>query len=278
MYQRLLYIFCAFASIAFTGCEEIITIDINQAPTQLVIDGLVTDQDTIHMVHITTSTDFDGNGAQDIVNASVEVSDNLGNVYNYTHNPEGSDSLQGYYFSDQKFAGEDYAIYNLRVSHNNQLFNASDTLRPITTIDSLLIRVDDDAIDDSESDGKIYQVLLYAQEPQETIDFYYFKFYRDGVIESDENNIYVFDDQVLGSTLDGLPSPVLFREGELAGVEIYSLTRAQFVYFTDMANLLNNDGGMFSPPPANPRTNLTGGALGLFQVSGISSASILIVP
>ena len=278
MYQRLLYILCAFASITIMGCEEIITIDVNQAPTQLVIDGLVTDQDTIHMVQITTSTDFEGNGSQDVINASVEVSDNLGNVYNYTHNPEGSDSLQGYYFSDQKFAGQEYAIYSLSVSHNSELYNASDTLRPITNIDSLLIRVDTEALDDEENDGKIYQVLLYAQEPQETIDFYYFKFYRDSLIEADDNSIYVFDDKVLGSTLDGLPSPVLFREGELAAVEIYSLTREQFVYFTDMANLLNNDGGMFSPPPANPRTNLSGGALGLFQVSGISSASILIVP
>jgi hypothetical protein len=59
-------------------------------------------------------------------------------------------------------------------------------------------------------------------------------------------------------------------------VEIYSLTREQFVYFTDLANILNSDGGMFSPPPANPRSNISGGALGLFQVSGISRASILI--
>jgi len=64
----------------------------------------------------------------------------------------------------------------------------------------------------------------------------------------------------------------------LATVELYSLTRVQYIYFSDLANILNNDGGMFSPPPANPRSNLSGGALGLFQVSSVSRASILIVP
>ena len=229
------------------------------------------------MVRITRSADFNGNEVDIVADAIVEVSDNLGNVFNYTHNPEGYDSLQGYYFSDQKYAGQEYAIFQLNVTVDNQLFSASDTLRPITTIDSLSIQLDDDAVKDSENEGKIYQVILYAKEPQETVDFYYFKFYRDGILDNDsDGNVFVFDDKVLGGSLDGLPSPILFREGELAGVEIYSLTREQFVYFTDLANILNSDGGMFSPPPANPRSNISGGALGLFQVSGLNRASILI--
>ena len=243
----------------------------------MVIDGLVTDEDTIHMVRLSLSGGFDGSVSAEVTNAIVEVRDNLGNVYNYTHNPEGYDSLQGYYYSDQKYMGVANGIYQLDVRVGNQSFTAMDTLRAVTTIDSLTIRIDDQAVKDSENDGKIYQVLLYAREPQETIDFYYFKFYRDSLLEVD-NNIYVFDDKVLGSSLNGLPSPILFREGELAGVEIYGLTRVQFVYLTDLASILNNDGGMFSPPPANPRSNISGGALGFFQVSGLNRAAILIEP
>ena len=279
MNKSLSYFIGMLLAISISACEELILIDINQAPPQIVIDALVTDQDTIHTVRITRSADFGGNEGENVADAIVEVRDNLGNIFNYTHNPEGYDSLQGYYFSDQKYAGQEYAIYQLEVAVDNQLYTASDTLRPITTIDSLLIKVDQNAVDDPENDGKIYQVLLYAKEPQETVDFYYFKFYRDGLVDSDANrNVFVFDDKVLGESLDGLPSPVLFREGELASVEIYSLTRQQFVYFTDMGNILNSDGGMFSPPPANPRSNISGGALGIFQVSGLNRASILIDP
>ena len=265
-------------ALTISACEEVIFIDVDQAPAEIVIDGLVTDEDTTHMVRITRSTGFNGNGGEDITNAIVEVSDNLGNVYNYTHNPEGYDSLNGYYFSDQKFAGQVAVVYNLDITLDNRSFTAADTLRDITDIDSLSITIDQRAVDDPENDGKIYQILLYAQEPQNSVDFYYFKFYRDSLLENSQRNVFIFDDNVLGSSLDGLPSPILFRQGELAGVEIYSLTRQQYVYLSDLSNILNNDGGMFSPPPANPRTNISGGALGLFQVSGMNRASILIEP
>jgi len=277
MRQSLKYIIFLVGIASIFACEEVIDLDINQAPPQLVIDGLVSNDDTTHYVRVTRTADFYGNGGEDVTDAIVQVSDEIGNLYNYTHNPEGYDSLNGYYFSDQKFAGRTSGVYELNVDVDNQIFFAIDTLRPITPIDSLLIQVDPKAEADPESEGEIYQVLLYAQEPQETVDFYYFKFYRDSLLDG-RDNIYVFDDKILGSTLNGLPSPILFKEGELASVEIYSLTRVQFVYLTDLGALMNGDGGMFSPPPANPRTNISGGALGLFQVSGISRGAILIVP
>lgn len=272
-----IYTIVLFGIASFVGCEEVVDLDIDQAPPQLVIDGLVTSEDTTHFVRITRSADFYGNGGEDVTDASVQVSDEIGNIYNYTHNPEGYDSLNGFYYSDQQYSGREYGIYNLDITIGGDSYNASDTLRPITTIDSLQIQIDQDAVDDPDSDGKIYQVLLYAKEPQETTDFYYFKFYRDNVLDASDN-VFVFDDKLLGESLNGLPSPVHFREGEYASVEIYSLTRVQFVYFTDLGNILNNDGGMFSPPPANPRSNISGGALGLFQVSGVSRGSILIEP
>ncbi|MEN8249538.1 MAG: DUF4249 domain-containing protein [Bacteroidota bacterium] len=271
-----IYILLLF-SLTFLACEEVIELDINQSPPQLVIDGILTDEDTTHYVRITKSSEFGSNEAINVTDGLVEVSDELGNVFNYTHNPSGVDSLQGYYFSDQPFAAREYGVYELDVTVEGNNYFALDTLRPISDIDSLTVEIDPMADFFPDNDGMIYQVKLYADEPLETVDFYYFRFYRDSVIEA-RDQVYVFDDRILNGSLDGLPSPINFREGEMASVEIYSLTRQQFVYFMDLSNLLNNDGGMFSPPPANPRTNIQGGALGLFQVSGIRRASILIEP
>ena len=53
MHQRLFYIISLLATVMFSACEEVINIDIDQAPAQLVIDGLVTNEDTTHMVRIT---------------------------------------------------------------------------------------------------------------------------------------------------------------------------------------------------------------------------------
>ena len=156
----------SFSVSLFYSCEEVIKIDIDDAPSQLVIDGLITDEDTIHTVRISGTADFYGNGGSAISGAMVEVADNLGNTMNYTHNPEGIDSLDGTYFSDQKFAGITDRIYSLSVIVDNLTFTASDTLRPITSIDSLAVVVNPDAANDPESDGEIYQVILFAKEPR----------------------------------------------------------------------------------------------------------------
>jgi hypothetical protein len=270
------FIALLFTTAGFFACEEVVEIDVNQSPPQLVVDGLLTDEDTFHTVRISTTANFNGESGQVITGAAVQVRDNLGNIFNYIHNPTGADSLNGMYYSEQKFAGVTGRVYDLEVLINELTLTATDTLLPITEIDSLVIREDPFA-DPNDKNGRFYQVLLYAAEPQETRDFYYFRFYRDSVIVAD-NSVFAFDDEPLGDRLDGLPSPVNFAEGEYASVEIYSLSREQFVFYSDLGNLLNSDGGMFSPPPANPRSNIRGGALGLFQVSGLRRAGLLIEP
>lgn len=59
---------------------------------------------------------------------------------------------------------------------------------------------------------------------------------------------------------------------------MFSLTRKAFIFYSDLSNLLNNDGGMFSPPPANPRNNLSNGALGYFQVSAMDFEEMVVTP
>ena len=39
------------------SCEEVIDIDVQQSPPQLVIDALLTDEDTIHTVRISSTSD-----------------------------------------------------------------------------------------------------------------------------------------------------------------------------------------------------------------------------
>lgn len=258
------------------GCEKVVEIDIGQSVPQMVIEGLLTDEDTIHFVKVSKSIQFYDTGLSAVTNAVISVKGD-GAIYNYTHNPLAIDSMNGYYFSDVEYAGKIGIDYMLSVDVAGVNYSAIDTLRFVTPIDSLSFSVASHMSEEDEQDGKIYQALLYASEPQETEDFYQFQFYRDKELVAYPDNIYVFSDVALGSTLNGLPSPVLFREGELATVKILSISKEQYVFYTDLANLLNTDGGMFSPPPANPRNTFTNGALGLWQVSAVSEDSIRIV-
>lgn len=259
------------------SCEKVVELDIDQSIPQIVIEGLLTDKDRVHYVKVSMSIQFYEVGLNPVLDAIVNVTGD-GNIYPYSHNPNAVDSLDGFYYSDMPYAGTIGGAYTVSVDIDGVNYNALDTMRYVTKIDSLSFQLAPNPSEDDEADGKIYQALLYANEPEETEDYYQFQFFRDSELIAYPDNIYVFSDIAFGPTLNGLPSPVLFREGELASVKIFSLSREQYIFYTDLSNLLNSDGGMFSPPPANPRNTFSNSALGLWQVSAVSEDSILIAP
>ena len=79
-------------------------------------------------------------------------------------------------------------------------------------------------------------------------------------------------------SIDGVSSPIYFAPGDRARCEIYSISRDAFVFYNDLQSLLNNDGGLFSQPPSNSRSNVTNGALGFFQASALHVSEIEINP
>jgi hypothetical protein len=118
---------------------------------------------------------------------------------------------------------------------------------------------------------------MYTKEPQDEDNFYMFKFYRNGEWLNDNGeDITVTDDVAVGEAIEGLEMPEYHALGDSVSMEMYSLTKTQYIYWSDVANLIFSDGGVFSPLPANPRSNISGGALGVFQVSSVESDYVVI--
>lgn len=262
------------------ACEETVQLDLDQTPPVVTIEGLVTNEEKRHVVKLSRSVGFyEGGLAPAIVDASVTVSTQGGETYAYVHNPENDPRQAGYYFSESPYLGQEGETYLLEVVIDGETFTAQDQLMPVTTIDSLEYGIDEDEFDDPEDPGRFYQVFVYAKEPQDRKDYYLVRVYRNGrELFDNYEDIYYADDEIFGESISGLETPGFYAKGDTAAVAMLSITRNGFLYYNDLFNLLNNDGGMFSPPPVNPRTNLSGGALGYFQASAVSMASILVDP
>ena len=71
--KRLIYLLSIISILSLSACEEVIELDINQSQPQLVIDGLLTDEDTTHYVRITRSAEFGSNEVINITNGNVEI-------------------------------------------------------------------------------------------------------------------------------------------------------------------------------------------------------------
>ena len=264
------YILILSAIALFTACSEVVELDINDTDPVVIIDGLVTNEYKNHYVKISRSINYyDPGTSTPILNATVSVSDGK-TTYNYIHNPTAFEENDGVYFSSVPFAGEAGKTYALSVSVDGATYTAEDNLYPVTAIDSLSVIVNDDEFEEPERKDYFYEILFYAHEPQETEDFYLFKFYRnDTIVYDSPTDIYFSNDDLLAEEINGIPTASFYKSGDIAKVEMYSISNAGFIYYNDLINLLQSDGGMFGSPPVNPRTNVKGGALGFFQTSSM---------
>jgi hypothetical protein len=270
-----------FSLIAFIliSCNEPIHLDLDQTTSKIVIKGMVTNKPGYQSVKISRSVDFYANGQMPrVTNAVVTVRDDLGETINFAHNPNSHADSAGIYIPVPPFTGQIGRTYTLTVNVEGQIYEATDELLSVVSMDSVTYQVNEDEEEDPNEEGKIYELLMYMREPQDQNNFYLFKFYRnDTLVYYDDNEIYYTDDELLAENIDGVPSPVYYGINDTSAIEIYSLSRLGYVYYNDLTTVLNNDGGgMFGPIPASPRTNLSNGALGIFQVSAVNSIGIKI--
>ncbi|WP_323756421.1 DUF4249 domain-containing protein [Roseivirga sp.] len=272
LYKYILFSLTVF----FVSCEETVNIDTIASGPKLVIDGVLTNNSELNFIKLSYTRGFyslDPNPA--ITDAVVTVTDDANNEVVYVHNPGNDPSKEGYYLPQTPYAGSIWTTYHLKVTVDGMDYTATETMLPVTKIDSLVNTIDLDEMEDPEEEGRFYEILFYAREPQDRVDHYLFKFYRNGrTLRDFEGDIYFSEDEFLGEAISGIPTAGYYKPGEFAKVEMYSISREAFIFYNDLSNLLNNDGGMFTPPPANPRTNLSNGAFGYFQVSAVDVMEI----
>jgi len=266
--------------IGLLSCEETITIDTASTDNKVVIEGLITNVQGQSFVKISRNRNFYDNGSTNrITDAQVSVMTSGGEQVVFVHNPDQEADKMGYYYPNANFAGSVGLSYTLNVEVGGETYTAMDEMLPVTPIDSMVVRLDEDQFEDPDDPGRYFAVFMFAKEPQDRVDYYLFKFYRNGELLLDwPTDIYVFDDETLGESIDDIEIAGYYAEGDVVKAEIYSLTRDGFIFYSDLSTLLNNDGGMFSPPPANPRSNLSNGALGYFQVSAVNDYQRTVTP
>lgn len=249
-----------------SSCIETIEPDLDEFKPQVVIEGLVTNQNRPQVVKVRKTRSFYSQEEQTyIADAIVEISDNAGNTHILVHMGNGQ--------YESNFTGIIGRTYTLKVSAEGITYEASSPMNPITKIDSLAYEYNDTESFIREIG---YYVSLRAAEPQDTKDYYLWKFYRNGKLENGPEDIVFIDDDQLGDNLNGIQAPYVFELGDTVRVEMYSLTEPAFKFYNSLNNNLNNEGGFFSSPPANPPSNINNGALGLFQVSALEIGEVVI--
>ena len=221
------YLYIIGLLIIITACEETVLIEVDQTEERFIIEALVTNQPDKQVVRISRTVDFYAEGISPAVSgAQVSVSSSNGTEHGYVE----IDTIPGVYVPVQPFVGEVGLTYDLNVQVGERAFTASEELLPVTTVDSLTYEIDEERLAERGPNAFVYDVLLYTKEPQDEENFYLFKFYRNGEELNDNGeDIAVTDDVAVGEAIEGLELPEHHSLGDSVSIEMYSLTRTQFI-------------------------------------------------
>lgn len=258
------------------SCQEEVFIDLADNPSIPVIEAVWTDIPGLNGISITTSKgyyDIDHNEV--ISNAEVYlINETTGNTIEFKYLPQ----TRTYLPVNNRVARIGHH-YQMNVIIGDTHYQAQGiTLEP-PTLDSIAVEYKDERLFREEG----YYLTLYGDIPFNTDNYYRIRVVRNDTLLNRRNDYLLFDDtfgtQILnnGFELGGYP----FKKNDRVRLELFRLNKGVFDYFNEMVSLLYNDGGLFSPPPQNPTSNIkvvagSGDVLGYFMTSSIIHATILI--
>lgn len=243
----------------FTGCYEPIDVEFpeNMQPV-IVIEAVLTDIDEPKTVLVSKTVNMnDSVSSIPVDSALVIISDNMGQfeILNQT--------APGRYVSD-KIKGITGRQYSLTVETENKHFSASETMYPCNIVDSVYFEYIDNIVIYSEG----YYIKAKLNFEDDSPQFFRLLFYKNDSLYNGYQDIALFETTNIPTTLEAI-IPFVLEKGDTASMKLYSLSSSVFEYFRIYSNITNVILSNSTVPPFNPPSNISGGALGYFQVSSV---------
>ena len=252
----------------FYSCEEIITIDLNNADQKIVIEGIVTDQPGPYTVTITKTTDYYNPESYPTVSgAQVSITDDKGfseQLYEITDGIYQTVNLQG-------TSGR---TYTLTVIAEGQIYSAVSFMPKPTEIDSLFYKKSEEGVRHKDKEG--YDLILRFTDEPGVEDYKRIKIYRNGNLQ---DGYFLYNGRLSdGNEIEYDRIHADFELNDFVFVELLSIDEVSYEYYSTMSNATASSGGnkIQTKIPANPNSNLSGDALGYFGAFTVRPDSLWI--
>jgi hypothetical protein len=262
-----IYIFAGLLML-LSACQDVIEVPLDNTNPKLVVEGSVTNQPGPYYIKLTETGDFYSTApAPTVTDALVTISDDAGNSEILTHLSDKPGT-----YATSTLQGEVGRTYTLTVMHKGQNYQSQSKLLPVTNIDKLVVRF----VPESPTKEEGYYVYFFAKEPRGETNYYRFMIYENDSLYNSINDLLVSNDDFIKGDIENLELGYPFQLDDVVKLEMHSISKEVYDYYIGLINVYNNDGGLFSPPPVNPPSNISNGALGVFRASAVASQTITI--
>jgi hypothetical protein len=247
------------------ACNKVIELELRDTETKYVIEGIITNEPGVCKVYLTQTKNFnEDNQFQKVSGAIIKVRDN-GMETNLTE-------IQPGVYETNLIDGTPGHVYELSVVVDNQSFTATSTMPQPVLMDTLYIS--------RGPFGQFKFATVGYTDPGRTDNGYRFVQYVNGVKEPTifwENDEFTDGERVimmLDASADEKDDPRNIKTGDQVTVEMQCLDEANYKYWYTLRSG-GGDGDGNTAAPANPITNIEGGAIGYFSAHTTSHKTII---
>lgn len=288
-----IYAFAMSAIFGLTNCTDVIVVDIDEVPPQLVVDGWINNKSEAQTIRLTLSQGyFDNTFASGVSTAEILVSEGFSDPKEFVHQGDGN-----YVWTPApgETIGSIGSTFYLGIKWNGNIYTSQSTLNRVANVDSIQVEFRTNEL--GFPDGHYAQ--FYSRDPVGRGDTYWIKAFKNGAFLNKPSELNIAWDAGFsgGSDSDGIifispireainriPDPDTednddvppWMPGDEIRVEIHSITNLAFDFLEiARSQMTNGSNTIFAIPLANTRTNILTregeeDALGFFCVSAIS--------
>lgn len=247
----------------FASCEKVIELDLENAESKLVVEAVITDQPGPHYVKLTKSVNFNEPSVYpEVENAWVVITDNTGIVDTLQYTGNGI-------YQTSKIEGVVGRMYDLKIIVDNRTYSSISVMPAKVNLDTNVV------IDFQFGPSKLKYIIPVYLDPNELGNKYRFLLTVNGVRD---RGILLFNDNVNNGQYNGQPlrsNDISIKSGDVVQVEMQTVNEEIYNYYYTL-NQISARGGGGGSTPANPPSNISGGALGNFSVVTTQTKTITI--
>ncbi len=242
--KRLLYIF--LLCLPFFTCEEVVDLNLKTAEPRLVIDASLnwikdTDGRTQY-IKLSLTAPYYNTTVPPATGARITITDDNNNSFEFIE--EGNTGI----YTNLNFIPEINGVYNLTITYNNEIYVATESLKPVVAIESV------EQKNDGGFSGEDTEIKAYYTDPKNIKNYYLFEFIKTN---SNILSLDVYEDEFTdGNRIFAFYSDDTLESGDELIIKNYGISQQYFEFMNILlAQSDNNSGAPFQTQPATIRGN-----------------------
>lgn len=258
-------IIITFTFLLFASCEKIIELEYKENQSQIVIDGDISNETGPYFVKITKSIALSEIGDNPTIdNAMITISDDAGNSETLMLEGNGL-------YSTSSIVGVEGRTYVLSVEIEDKTYTAQSTMPLQVPFDSIKVEKLEFL------GGTEYNIIPIYLDPIEIGNYYRFELTVNGEFVKEH---YIQNDEIRNGLVNTLRLEIngddlVLKPGDDISVVMQCIDSNVAPFYTTLI-LMEDSGPGGGTTPANPPSNISNGALGIFSAHTVEMQNITI--